>query len=622
MKSLFITPPSQELRDQRIVVVVLLVSLVATSGLAIAGINRNVMILLSFSVAVGLALALRGQLRAAGILTPLISLLLITYLIFRNNGLRDTAVLGLPAVIIAASLLNGRWGAITFGLASLLIIFTLGVAEMNGLIPTSFRVVNTIYDYVTVALLISVIIFLQWAALERLTQGLQMAQLELDERTRTEKELKQRAEEMSLLYRLGTSLTSGEGLYHSLRAFVKELQTLMIVDTFYVVMYDEQTDIVSYPLYLTYKDDLHFPPRKLSDNPGLTGAVISSRKTLAIPDITLPAMQEKYQIVIIVDLDIHSYVGIPLMMNDRIIGVVSIQARQPNAYSSDQVRMLETLATQVAITVEKARLFEQLQQELAERKRAEAEVRSLNIDLEERVQLRTAQLEAANKEMESFSYSVSHDLRAPLRGIDGFSYILEQEYSKTLDETGQKLISRIRESAHRMNQLINDLLTFSRLGRQELHKRVVDPAILIREVLQDFPEIENRKLTLVIAEKFPPCEADSGLLRQVFANLLDNALKYSRTRKEARIEVNWIENDGAPIYFVRDNGVGFEMQFADKLFGVFQRLHRMDEFEGTGVGLATVQRIIHRHGGRIWAEAEINQGATFYFTLPYKVEGL
>lgn len=622
MKSLFITPPSQELRDQRIVVVVLLVSLVATSGLAIAGINRNAMILLSFSVAVGLALALRGQLRAAGILTPLISLLLITYLIFRNNGLRDTAVLGLPAVIIAASLLNGRWGAITFGLASLLIIFTLGVAEMNGLIPTSFRVVNTIYDYVTVALLLSVIIFLQWAALGRLTQGLQMAQLELDERTRTEKELKQRAEEMSLLYRLGTSLTSGEGLYHSLRAFVKELQTLMIVDTFYVVMYDEQTDIVSYPLYLTYKDDLHFPARKLSDNPGLTGTVISSRKTLVIPDITLPAMQEKYQIVIIVDLDIHSYVGIPLMMNERIIGVVSIQAREPNAYSSDQVRMLETLATQVAITVEKARLFEQLQQELAERKRAEAEVRSLNIDLEERVQLRTAQLEAANKEMESFSYSVSHDLRAPLRGIDGFSYILEQEYSKTLDETGQKLISRIRESAHRMNQLINDLLTFSRLGRQELHKRVVDPANLIREVLQDFPEIENRKLVLVIAEKFPPCEADSGLLRQVFANLLDNALKYSRTREEARIEVNWRENEGGPVYFVRDNGVGFEMQFADKLFGVFQRLHRVDEFEGTGVGLATVQRIIHRHGGRIWAEAEVGKGATFYFTLPYKAETL
>ncbi|MCB9136032.1 MAG: GHKL domain-containing protein [Anaerolineales bacterium] len=304
------------------------------------------------------------------------------------------------------------------------------------------------------------------------------------------------------------------------------------------------------------------------------------------------------------------------MIKDRTIGVLSVQAREANAYTDAQIRMLETLATQVAITVDKSRLFDQLQQELLERKRAEAEARLLNTELEERVRVRTAQLEGANKELESFSYSVSHDLRAPLRGIDGFSFILEQEYASRLDETGQRYLYRIRESVQRMNQLINDLLTFSRLGRQELHKRPIVLLPLVQDVLSDLqPEFSGRQVDITLANDFPICEADPNLLRQVFANILGNALKYSRKRDETRIEVNWKNTDGEVVYYIRDNGVGFDMQYADKLFSVFYRLHRVEEFEGSGVGLATVHRIITRHGGRIWVEAEVDKGATFYFTL-------
>jgi PAS domain S-box-containing protein len=225
------------------------------------------------------------------------------------------------------------------------------------------------------------------------------------------------------------------------------------------------------------------------------------------------------------------------------------------------------------------------------------------------------QLEAANKELESFSYSVSHDLRSPLRSIDGFSQALIEDCAGHVPENAMRYLGIIRESAQQMGALIDDLLAFSRLGRAPLEKRTVDTAILVREVLEELvPQHAGRKIEIRTNE-LPACEADPALLRQVWLNLLANAFKYTRRRDPAVIEIGCEPTVRGEAFFVRDNGAGFDMRYVDKLFGVFQRLHRAEDYEGTGVGLALVQRIVHRHGGQVWAEAAVDRGATFRFTL-------
>ena len=230
---------------------------------------------------------------------------------------------------------------------------------------------------------------------------------------------------------------------------------------------------------------------------------------------------------------------------------------------------------------------------------------------------RTRQLEAANDELGAFSYSVSHDLRAPLRAVNGYTSILLEDFSSALTEEGLGYLKRIKENGDHMGHLIDDLLAFSRLGRQALRvQRVHTRGIVDRALAQLAPIIEGRHIDLVVGD-LPDCDSDPALLEQVFINLLGNAFKYSRKLEAARVEVGAKHGDSDPtaIYFVKDNGAGFDMQYADKLFGVFQRLHRNQDFEGTGVGLAIVQRIVNRHGGRVWAQGKVNEGATFYFTL-------
>jgi light-regulated signal transduction histidine kinase (bacteriophytochrome) len=250
-----------------------------------------------------------------------------------------------------------------------------------------------------------------------------------------------------------------------------------------------------------------------------------------------------------------------------------------------------------------------------ERRTAEEKLQQLNTELERRVIERTQQFEAANKELEAFSYSVSHDLRSPLRTMDGFSQALVEDYGPQLPEEGRRYLQTIREGAQRMGALIDDLLEFARLSQLALKKQAVDMDMLVRTVLEELDPLEQERKIEIRRGELPPCLGDPALLKQVWLNLISNALKYTRKCKAAIVEIRCARVNGANTYFVRDNGTGFDMQYAHKLFGVFQRLHRAEDYEGTGVGLAIVQRVVHRHGGRVWAEAAVDRGATFYFTL-------
>jgi PAS domain S-box len=266
-------------------------------------------------------------------------------------------------------------------------------------------------------------------------------------------------------------------------------------------------------------------------------------------------------------------------------------------------------------------LLEDVRLEMDQRKKVEKEVKKLNSELEKRVIKRTSQLEEANKELQAFAYSVSHDLRAPLRAIDGFSKFVLEDYNKKLGSEGKRLLGLIRSNTQKMDKLITDILALSRVTRSEHKKSKVDMTKMAMSMFNEVASPGIQSTLNPIIDTLPETYADPTYIKQVWINLISNAIKFSSLSKHPEIKIGGYIEKETHVYYVKDNGVGFNQEYAHKLFGVFQRLHKDDEFEGTGVGLAIVQRIIHRHGGKVWAEGKEGKGATFYFSLPAKKSG-
>jgi PAS domain S-box-containing protein len=321
-------------------------------------------------------------------------------------------------------------------------------------------------------------------------------------------------------------------------------------------------------------------------------AMVDCRRMIVDDVAESPLFRDNPARDVLLKAGVRAFQSTPLIgRSGEIVGMFSTHYRTARRPEEADLRLLDLLARQAADLIERMRATETLNK-------------------------RSAQLEAANKELESFSYSVSHDLRAPLRAIDGYTRMILRKHASKLDDDAIEKFNVIRDSTRMMGQLIEDLLAFSRTGRAEMSDKTLDIGGLIREV---WGEIEaanpDRRLRLKIAE-LPPCRGDQGLIKQALVNILSNAVKFTKGREEALIEAGWDVKGSERAYYIRDNGVGFDMKYHDKLFGVFQRLHNTGEFEGTGVGLAIVQRIINRHGGRVWAEGEVDRGACFFFSLP------
>jgi signal transduction histidine kinase/DNA-binding NarL/FixJ family response regulator len=426
------------------------------------------------------------------------------------------------------------------------------------------------------------------------------AQEEIAERKRAEEALQRYTERLKHLREIDQSILSSRSLAEIAQAAVLHISHLIPSTLVALVLIDMAAQTVTL-FALQVSGEICVPPGLQAPiqiigealEPLKQGQVYQVTDVAALPE--LPPWLRVAQVE-----HVQAYFYMPILDDTELIAMLNVGSDQPGAFSVEYVDIAREVANQLSIALQQARLHEQIQRHARE--------------LEQGVIARTAELEAANKELEAFSYSVSHDLRAPLRAIDGFSRILLEDYIADLPDEAQRYLQLVAENTQQMGHLIDDLLTFARLSRQPLNKRWVATADLARQCLEDLHAEQAGRCVEISIGDMPACQGDPALLNQVWINLIANALKYTRRRDLAVIEIGCQEG-GEVIYYVKDNGVGFDMRYINKLFGVFQRMHRAEDYEGTGVGLAIVQRVVHRHGGRVWAEAEVDRGATFYFTL-------
>jgi PAS domain S-box-containing protein len=444
--------------------------------------------------------------------------------------------------------------------------------------------------------------------------------IDISEQKVKEELLRQQMRTTETLYKISRSLTAELDLQRLLQTITDSATESIgaMFGAFFYNIQDPQDE--TFRLYtLSGESKESFTRLPMPRSSELLAETFRGEETIRLDDVTKDARygrNQPHQGMPQGHPMIRSYLAVPVKSRSgEVIGGLFFGHEQAGKFTPASESLIAGIALQASVAIDNAALFQKAENELVKRREAEENLRMLNEQLEARVRDRTAQLQAANHELEAFAYSVSHDLRAPLRGIDGFSSILEKRYADALDEQGKHYLQRVKEAASRMSHLIDDMLNLTRLTRQEMQKIPMDLSALAHSVAKFLSESENQRQVEFRIQEGMQVVADPILMRAVLENLMGNAWKFTSHRQRAVIKVGCEDRNEGPVYYIKDNGAGFDMEYAEKLFRPFQRLHSMHEFPGSGIGLASVQRVIHRHGGKVWAEGRVNEGASFYFTL-------
>ncbi len=475
--------------------------------------------------------------------------------------------------------------------------------------------------------------------------------MDITERKNTEKQLEELNQKLFTIFKASSILQNLQNPEKLANDIITVLEKNLKYENLAVLLLDNESDkLIPFALSSQNKkknldeDKRDMALLNIRMGKGITGHVLKTGKTIRLNDVN---RDERY---IAMRNSIQSELCVPIIVENKVIGVLNAETDVLNAYTPTDEIIFETLATQIGIALHNSQLFQRLQIELEERQATQTQLTLLNQELDAKVKERTQELSAqveklnksqkamlymvedlnaltrelkteqqklqiSNKELESFSYSVSHDLRAPLRAINGFSKIILEEYAPKFDNEGKRLFDIIRENSRKMDHLITDLLSLSRIARAEINVLPIEMDTLVQQVYTDLVATDDNSNLTIKINHLPLAMADPTLIRLVWQNLIGNALKYTQPKAQRHIEVGGRTEDLQSVYWVKDNGVGFNTDYADKLFEPFQRLHKDKEFEGSGIGLSIVKRIVQRHGGKVWAESTLNQGAVFYFSL-------
>lgn len=593
----FLNPSLSEkpLGFRRNIRLVLMTGLICTGILALLNLNRQAMLWLGGLFLIALTL---NQLRfylAASWLTLFGGLLINTIVMLQKNGIRDTSILGFIVILIFAGLIGGTKGTFFIGILLIAVIFVFGYLEARGILITQFSEYNFWGDYVAIAILIFLIMGLQYLIISRLNKNILIAHEEIQERKKTEEELQQRIIELETVRDFSEIIIAKKNLADLIEETGNHIREAFNASSIFIAIHNPQTNLIHFPYDIDNGNRM--PDVPLQYGRGLTSKVMEMKKPLVINENWLHESL-KYNAIYRNSKMAKSSIAVPLMIQERAIGVIAIDnTEQEYAFSENDVRLLETIAANVAVAIENSRLQESVQQEL---------------NIQEKL---VNQLERKNEELERFAYTASHDLKAPLITIRGYLGYIEKDaksgnYQRLLQDT-----QRIAEATEKMHRLLNELLELSRVGRVMNKAEEVLFVDIIKEALERVQnQIRDKKVKVKVGNKLGSIVVDKERMIEVIQNLVDNAAKFMGDQKNPEIEIGITEQENETIYFVKDNGIGIKKEFHEKIFGLFDKLN--SETEGTGIGLALVKRIIEVHGGKIWVESEEGQGATFYFTLP------